>query len=50
MTRLTGDKELGDELLTYFEDQKQKLEDQDHWQSLNYSRIRAAKTIEKYIK
>jgi hypothetical protein len=50
MTRLVGDKELGDEVLTYYKDQKQKLEDQDHWQSLNFSRIRAAKTIEAYIK
>jgi hypothetical protein len=49
MTRLAGDKELGDEVLEYFIEQEQRLEDQDHWQSLNYSRIRAAKTIKKYI-
>jgi len=50
MTRLVGDKELGGEVLEYFQEQKQKLEDQDHWQSLNYSRMRSAKTIEKYVK
>jgi hypothetical protein len=50
MTRLVGDKELGDEVLAYFEDKKQELEDQDHWQSFNNSRVKAAEIIEEYKK
>jgi hypothetical protein len=47
MARLAGDKELGDEVLKYFGDKKQELEDQDCWQSFNHSRSKAGGIIDK---
>jgi hypothetical protein len=50
MEKLVGDEGLGDEVLSYFEDKSDELEDQKHWQSLNHSRIRASKIIDRYVK
>ena len=50
MEKLARDEDLGDEVLAYFKDKSNKLEDQKHWQSLNYSRIRASRIIYSYIK
>ena len=50
MVRIAGDKEFGDEVVIYLGDKKVELEGQDNWQSLNYSRVRASKIIDKYIK
>lgn len=50
MARLTGDNDLKKDILAYYKDEKLELDEQDAWQSYNYSRIRASRIIEKYIK
>ena len=50
MQRLVGESDKGEEITVYFKDKKQKLEEQESWQSLNYSRARAARIIDRYIK
>jgi hypothetical protein len=50
MEKLAGDEDVGEEVLVYFKDKDRELEDQKQWQSLNYSRIRASKIIDRYTK
>jgi hypothetical protein len=50
MTRIIEDNDLGGEVLECFKDKKVELNEQDVWQSFNYSRARASKIIEKYLK
>jgi hypothetical protein len=50
MVRLVEDDDLRNEVLVYFKDKKLELDEQDRWQSFNYSRARASRTIERYIK
>jgi len=50
MVRLVKDDDLRKEVLAYFKDKKLELDEQDRWQSFNYSRVRASRIIEKYIK
>jgi hypothetical protein len=50
MEKLLEDKEVGDEVLAHFEQKKIELQEQDVWQSLNYSRVRASIVIDRYVK
>jgi hypothetical protein len=48
--RLAGDSDKGEEIIVYFKDKKQELKEQKSWQSLNYSRLRAVRIIDRYVK
>ena len=50
MEKLVGDEDLAEEVLVYFRDKSNELEDQSHWQSLNLSRIKASRLLDKYVK
>lgn len=50
MEKLLDDKRVGNEVLTHFEQKKLELQEQDVWQSLNYSRTRASIVIDRYVK
>ena len=43
------EQDIRDEVLVYFGEKKPELEDQKHWQSLNISRYRASRIIDKYV-
>ena len=43
------EQDIRDEVLVYFGEKKPELEDQKHWQSLNISRYRALRIIDKYV-
>ena len=47
---LARDEDVGDEVLVYLKDKNRELEYQSDWQSLNLSRMRASRVIDKYIK
>ena len=50
MEKLLEDKEVGDDVLAHFKQKKMELQEQDSWQSLNYSRERASIVIDRYVK
>ena len=50
MVRLSGDEDVGEEVITYLEVKAAELEEEHHWQSYNYSRARASSIIYNYIK
>lgn len=49
MEKLLDDKEVGDEVLAHFKQKKLELQEQDVWQSLNYSRARASIIIDRSV-
>ncbi|MBN2072398.1 MAG: DUF4173 domain-containing protein [Actinobacteria bacterium] len=50
MEELLEDGKVRDEVLEYFKQKKTELQEQDGWQSLNYSRARASAVIGRYVK
>jgi len=49
-TSAVRQQDIKDEVLLFFNDKKLELDNQEHWQSLNISRYRASRIVNKYIK
>jgi hypothetical protein len=50
MQVLLEDEEVSDIVLSHFKQKEIELNEQDTWQSINYSRARASNIIDKYVK